>query len=226
MIKPFAFLLAGAVALPIASPAVAAGESGRAGMAPATDFGRAALASAAAARLGGRELERINRGETIFLVEDSGRGDRKIRFAGAIGGHPDEVFGALASLDRYAEVLPAYFTESSFRSKIGDEAVAHFRFRTYWPFPDRDVLNRYALDPERRTMAWWRIGGSVLKNDGTVSVKPFGPHRSLVDFRVAVDPGIPFIPAWIFDDWAARQVVPGVLVELERYLTRTRTASR
>lgn len=198
-----------------ATPALAAGE-----------IGRSMVLSAAAARLADKDMDRIHRGEVIFNVEDSGRGDRKMRFAGVVGGRPAEVYAALAGLDRYAQVLPAYFTESSLRSKAGEEAVAQFRFRTYWPFPDRYVVNRYSLDPEKKAMAWWRIGGSVRKNDGTVLVKPYGADKSLVDFRVAVDPGIPFIPAWIFDDWAARQVVPGVLIELDRYLSRTRTASR
>lgn len=208
-------ILCAAAALSAAAPALAASGSGR-----------TMLASAATSRLGGGDMDRIGRGETVFLVEDSGRGDRKIRFAGAVTGKPDEVYQALSGVDKYSQVLPAYFTESAIRSRSGGETVAHFRFRTYWPFPDRAVTNRYILDPERKAMAWVRIGGSVLKNDGTVTVKPYGADRSLVDFRVAMDPGIPFIPAWIFDDWAARQVVPGVLVELDRYVSRARTASR
>lgn len=211
---PFAILCA-TLALAAASPALATGAAGR-----------TTLLAAVSSRLGGSDMERIGRGETVFLVEDSGRGDRKIRFAGAVTGKPDEVFQALSSVDKYSQVLPAYFTESAIRSRFDSETVAHFRFRTYWPFPDRAVTNRYVVDTDRKAMAWVRIGGSVLKNDGTVTVKPYSADKSLVDFRVAVDPGIPFIPAWIFDDWAARQVVPGVLVELDRYVTRTRTASR
>jgi hypothetical protein len=204
-----------ATALAAAAPAMAAAGSAR-----------TLLLSASTARLSAGDMDRIGRGETVFMVEDSGRGDRRIRFAGAINGRPDEVYGALSNLDKYAEVLPAYFTDSAVRSRGENEAIAYFRFRTYWPFPDRAVTNKYVLDPDRKAIAWLRVGGSVLKNDGSVSVRPYGADRSLVDFRVAVDPGIPFIPAWIFDDWAARQVVPGVLTELDRYLSRTRTASR
>ncbi len=192
----------------------------------ANGVGRTMLLAAGTSRLGASEMERIGRGEVLFNVEDAGRGNRRIHFAGTVGGKPDEVYRALSSVDRYSQVLPAYFSESSIRSREANEAVALFRFRTYWPFPDRHVVNRYSLDPGNKALAWWRIGGSVLKNDGSVTVKPYGADRSLVDFRVAIDPGIPFIPAWIFDDWAARQVVPGVLIELDRYLSRSRTASR
>ena len=190
----------------------------------ATALGRVMLASAASARIAEPDMQRIRKGEIVFGVEDEGRGDRKIRFAGIVNSPPDQVYRALANFDMYDQVLPAYFTHSKVQSRAEDETVALFRFRTYWPFPERHVVSRYQLDPERRMLAWWRIGGSVVKNDGTVVVKPYGHDRSLVDFRVAVDPGIPFIPHWIFE-WAERQVVPGVLTGLDSYLGRPRTAS-
>ncbi len=191
----------------------------------ASSPGRAQIATATGSRLGADEMQRIGRGEVVFGVEDTGRGDRKIRFAGVVNGPPDAVYRVLSNFDIYDEVLPSYFIESKVTGRAASEVDTLFRFRTYWPFPDRHVLNRYQLDPEHKALAWWRVGGSVLKNDGTVIVRPYGADRSLVDFRVAVDPGIPFIPHWIFE-WAERQVVPGVLYGLDGYLTRTRTATR
>lgn len=164
------------------------------------------------------QMQRLTKGELVFDVENPGHGDRRIRFAGVVNGSPDSVYRVLSGLDRYAQVLPAYFLESAIESREENSVVARFRFRTYWPFPDRFVLSRYVLSPERRTLTWWRVGGNVVKNDGVVVVQPYGSERSLVDFSVAVDPGIPFIPNWIFE-WAERQVVPGVLAGLEKHLS-------
>ncbi|MBM3268444.1 MAG: SRPBCC family protein [Candidatus Sericytochromatia bacterium] len=211
------------LAIALAATASAIAGAGPAAAAPGP--GRAMLAAATASRLDADDLARIGRGEIVFDVEDAGRGDRKIRFAGAVNGQPDTVYRVLANFDIYDEVLPAYFIESRVTGRDTAEIATIFKFRTYWPFPERHVLNRYQVDPERRALAWWRVGGSVVKNDGTVVVRPWGGDRSLVDFRVAVDPGIPFIPHWIFE-WAERQVVPGVLTSLDGYLTRTRTAIR
>jgi hypothetical protein len=154
---------------------------------------------AAEPALSADDLARLDRGEVVTrLVEVPGE-EHRAGLAARVLPHPqDRVLRAVADADHWAEWVPFLARSERQPPAEGENAAGWPRWELAFdlPFPlrDRRYDVRIGSAPDGaggRTISWASVPGSgnVASARGSFTLSPRGPAGTLVVFRTATDPG-------------------------------------
>lgn len=173
-----------------------------------------ALPQEATEGLSPHELRALEHGDVVVQLRDTRESTLKdVRCVGIVHATPERIWSVLVDYEAYGKIFPRIL-RSEVRAKEG-HTEDHYSLLDYpWPLADRWTLNRIVHDEHSRAIDWKRVEGSVKEVAGSWRLIADGP-RTVVVYKVRLDPGIPMIPAWAID-WGTKQVAPDIIRSIRR----------
>ncbi|HEY9855666.1 MAG TPA: SRPBCC family protein [Stenomitos sp.] len=173
-----------------------------------------ALPSEAEEGLSAHDIKAVEEGEVVVHLRDTRESTLKdVRCVGIVKALPARIWSVLVDYEAYGKIFPRIL-KSEVRAKDGD-SEDHYTLLDYpWPLQDRWTVNRITHDESRYAINWHRIEGSVKEVVGSWKLIPDG-DRTVVIYKVRLDPGIPLVPVWAID-WGTKQVAPDIIRSIRR----------
>jgi Polyketide cyclase / dehydrase and lipid transport. len=180
-------------------------------------FGGAAQARPSFDALTAEEAAKVERGEIVVNVENTGGDVKHFRVVGLVNASAQRTYEAFTDFARYDEI----FHVKDSRILRADGNVLHVRatISVPWPIGDKWVVNETRLEPETNSFSFNRVDGSISSYSGYVKAIPKGPDRCHVYYVAKADPGIPFLPAWLLNQFQA-SMLPDTIKHVRAYLKR------
>lgn len=163
------------------------------------------------------ESARVERGETVVNVETSGGDVKHFRVVGQVNASAKRTFEVFSDFAKYDEIF--YVKDSKILRSEGNVKHVRATIQVPWPIGDRWVTNETRLEPDDLSFSFDRIDGSILAYSGYVKVVPKGPDRSQVYYVAKADPGVPFLPAWLLNQFQA-SMLPDTIKHVREYVRR------
>lgn len=187
------------------------------GLAATLLFGAPAHARPAFDALTAEETARVERGDIVVNVENAGGAVKHFRVVGMVNASAQRTYEAFTNFAKYDEI----FHVKDSRILKTDGNVLHVRatISVPWPIGDRWVTNETRLEPESLSFSFNRIDGTIVSYSGHVRAIPKGPDRCHVYYVAKADPGIPFLPAWLLNQFQA-SMLPDTITHVRSYLKR------
>ncbi|HBN10028.1 MAG TPA: hypothetical protein DD435_15765 [Cyanobacteria bacterium UBA8530] len=159
-----------------------------------------------------RELEK---GEVVVQLLPTFRSTMKdVLTVGYVAAPLEEVWRVITDYQNYPRMFPGIL-KSEVRWKEGDDE-RHYSLLDYpWPFQDKWTINELHHDRGNRKILFHRIEGTVKELDGSWRLFPEG-ERTLVAYSIRLDPGVPFLPAWLLE-WGNSRIAPQTIRNLRRF---------
>ena len=180
-------------------------------------FGGPAQASPAFDALSVDETARVERGEIVVNVENAGGDVKHFRVVGLVNASAQRTFEAFTDFARYDEIF--HVKDSRILRAEGNVMHVRATLLVPWPIGERWVLNETRLEPESYSFTFNRLDGTISAYSGYVKTIPKGPDRCHVYYVAKADPGIPFLPAWLLNQFQA-SMLPDTIKHVRAYLKR------
>jgi len=141
------------------------------------------------------EERRIQKGEIIVHVEETGEPIKRTLVTGLIDAPPEMVFPIYTDFESYPELFQSA-RSSEILKRDGNVLTCKVVMVFPWPLGSRWVTNTTYLDPANTSFTFKKVEGSVRIYEGALRVLPEGTGRSRVIYTAKVDPALP-VPAWL-----------------------------
>ncbi len=188
-----------------------------AGLAGLLLFGSPAHAAPTFDALSAEEAARVERGEIVVNVENSGSDVKHFRVVGQVNASARRTFAAFTDFARYDQIF--YVKDSRILRNEGNVLHVRATIQVPWPIGDKWVVNETRVEPDDLSFSFNRVDGSILSYSGFVKAVPKGPDRCHVYYVAKADPGIPFLPAWLLNQFQA-SMLPDTIKHVRAYLKR------
>jgi hypothetical protein len=163
------------------------------------------------------EAARVERGDIVVNVESGGGDVKHFRVVGLVHAPPKRTYEVFTDFAKYDDIF--YVRNSKILREEGNLLNVRATIQVPWPIGDRWVINETRLEPDDLSFTFNRIDGSILAYSGYVKVVPKGADRSHVYYVAKADPGIPFLPAWLLNQFQA-SMLPDSIKHVRQYLKR------
>lgn len=180
-------------------------------------FGAPAHARPSFDALTPEELARVERGEVVVNMENAGGDVKHFRVVGLVHAPAKRAYEVFTNFAKYDEIF--YVKDPKIVKAEGNVLHVKATVSVPWPIGDRWVLNQTILDPEDLSFTFNRVEGTILAYSGYVKAVPKGPEKCHVYYVAKADPGIPFVPAWLVNQFQAR-MLPDTIKHVRDYLKR------
>ncbi len=178
-------------------------------------FGKTASAAPAFDSLTPEEEIRVAQGEAIVHVEKTNLPLKHFLVVGQFNAPIRQVYRIFTDFEHYAEIFK--LKDSRVVKRNGDTVQVRASMLTTWPIGDKWVTNETYLSPEDYFFSFHRIEGNIPQYDGSVKLIPKGPNACQVFYVAQVDPGIPFLPVWLLNQFQA-SMLPNTIRNVRDYL--------
>lgn len=155
----------------------------------------AAPAPDALTRISADEERRIQKGEIIVRVDESGEAIKRTLVTGLIDAPPEAVYPIYTDFESYPELFKSA-RSSEVLKRDGNILTCKVVMDFPWPLGSRWVSNYTYLDPANTSFTFKKFDGSVRVYEGALTIQPEGKGRSRVVYTAKVDPALP-VPAWL-----------------------------
>lgn len=187
------------------------------GLAALMAFGSPAQARPAFDALTTEETARVERGEIVVNVENAGGDVKHFRVVGLVNASAQKTYEAFTNFAKYDEIF--HVKDSRILKTDGNVLNVRATISVPWPIGDRWVINETRLEPEAYSFSFNRVDGSIVAYSGFVRAVPKGPDRCHIYYVAKADPGIPFLPAWLLNQFQA-SMLPDTIKHVRAYLKR------
>lgn len=162
-----------------------------------------------------KDVKAIDRGEIVVLLRDTSESMLKdVLCVGYVNAPADRVWDCIEDYPNYPKMFPRLL-KSETRGRLGNIEL-HYTLVDYpWPFGPHWTLNRVVEADNRRKMTWKRQEGTIKEVAGSWELFPDG-DKTLVVYSTRIDPGVPFLPAWVID-WGSKQIAPQIIEAVRKY---------
>jgi hypothetical protein len=166
------------------------------------------------------ERAAVDAGEVVVRLDRVGEATRAdVTSLGYVDAPPQRIWDLILSDEEFPKVFPNVLVSET-RARRGNVIQCYSLLDYPWPLPDKWTLNELVLDRPHWRIRFHRLAGTTKEVIGSWSLVPDGP-RTLVVYRVHVDPGLPFVPRWAVE-LGSQQVAPGIINGLRRWLAPAR----
>jgi ribosome-associated toxin RatA of RatAB toxin-antitoxin module len=141
------------------------------------------------------EERRLQRGEVIVHVEQTGDRIKRTLVTGLIDAPPAAVYPIYTDFESYPELFKSA-RSSEILKRDGNVLTCKVVMDFPWPLGSRWVSNYTYLDPANTSFTFKKFEGSVKIYEGALVIMPEGKARSRVIYTAKVDPDLP-VPAWL-----------------------------
>lgn len=187
------------------------------GMVCVLAFAPPALAGPAFDALSAEEFARVERGDIVVNVERSDSAVKHFRVVGQVQASAARTYRAFTDFARYDEIF--HVKDSKILSTAGNTMQVRATLVVPWPIGDRWVINETRLSPDDLSFSFNRIDGTITAYSGEVRIVPRDEERCDVYYVAKADPGIPFLPAWLLNQFQA-SMLPDTIKHVRAYLKR------
>jgi ribosome-associated toxin RatA of RatAB toxin-antitoxin module len=163
------------------------------------------------------EVVRVDRGEIVVNVEKSDSAVKHFRVVGQVQASAARTYRVFTDFARYDEIF--YVKDSKILSATGNTMHVRATIVVPWPIGSKWVTNETVLSPDDYSFSFQRIDGSIIAYSGNVRIVPRDTERCDVYYVAKADPGIPFLPAWLLNQFQA-SMLPDTIKHVRAYLKR------
>lgn len=155
------------------------------------------------------QQQQVERGEIVIRFEQGQDDAKTVTSIGRINHPANDVYRLMTDFANFPRIYSG-ITAARVESQTPTSALAHFSVSAPWPISGRTVTVESTLDPKRHAMAWHRVSGTISRYEGTLAITPDGRDRCTLYYSSKVDPGLAFVPSWLFD-WGQEKVLPTIV---------------
>lgn len=148
-------------------------------------------------QLSADEERRLQKGEIVVRVEDTGEPIKKTLVTGLIAAPPEVVYPIYSDFGSYTELFKST-RSSEVIKRDGDLLTCKVVIDFPWPLGTRWVTNHTTMDPETTSFTFRKFEGTVRVYEGALKILPEGKSKSRVIYTAKVDPDLP-LPAWLIN---------------------------
>jgi ribosome-associated toxin RatA of RatAB toxin-antitoxin module len=167
--------------------------------------------------LSAEETARVERGDIVVNVENAGGDVKHFRVVGLVNASAQRTYDVFTNFAKYDEIF--HVKDSRILKHEGNVMHVRATITVPWPIGDRWVTNETRLEPEALSFSFNRIDGTIVSYSGYVKAVPKGADRCYVYYVAKADPGIPFLPAWLLNQFQA-SMLPDTIKHVRTYLQR------
>jgi len=161
------------------------------------------------------EQAKVDRDEIVVHVERTEAPLKHFEVIGLLHAPLRRAYAVFTDFDHYAEIFR--INECHVAGRHGNRLAVHAIVGAPWPIGDRWVLNRTIVSPETDSFTFDMEHGNIAVYNGYVRLVARGPATSQVFYVARVDPGIPFLPKWIVNQFQA-SALPDTVKHAREYL--------
>jgi len=163
-----------------------------------------------------QEKATINANEVVVRVDRVGEATRAdVTCLGYVDAPPKKIWDVILSDSDYPKIFPNILVCET-RYKKGNIVHTYSMLDYPWPLPDKWTLNEMVLDQARWRIDFKRIQGTTKEVIGVWTLFPDGP-RTLVSYRVHIDPGVPLVPRWAVEI-GTKTVAPDIIKGIRKWI--------
>lgn len=155
------------------------------------------------------QQQQVERGEIVIRFEVGPDDLKNVTSIGRIDSPAQDVYLLMTDFGNFPRIYSA-IAAAQVESQTPTTALAQFWVNAPWPISSRTVLVESTLDPKRHTLTWHRVGGSIQRYEGTLTITPEGKDRCTLYYSAKLDPGVAFMPFWLFN-WGQEKVLPTIV---------------
>lgn len=146
-------------------------------------------------RISADEERRIQKGDIIVHVDETGEAIKRTLVTGLIDAPPEVVYPIYADFESYPELFKSA-RSSDILKREGNVLTCKVVMDFPWPLGSRWVTNYTYMDPENTSFTFKKFDGTVRIYEGALKILPEGNGRSRVVYTAKIDPALP-VPAWL-----------------------------
>lgn len=162
------------------------------------------------------EKATIHANEVVVRLDRAGEATRAdVTCLGYVDAPPKKIWDVILSDHDYPKIFPNILVCET-RYKKGNIVHTYSMLDYPWPLPDKWTLNEMVLDQAKWHIDFRRLQGTTKEVVGAWSLFPDGP-RTLVSYRVHVDPGLPLVPRWAVE-LGTKTVAPDIIKGIRRWI--------
>lgn len=162
------------------------------------------------------EKAAIDAGEIVVRLDREGESTRAdITCLGYVDAPPKKIWDVILSDTDYPKIFSNILACET-RYKRGNVVHTYSMLDYPWPLPDKWTLNEMLLDQAHWKIRFKRLAGTTKEVIGSWSLFPDGP-RTLVAYRVHVDPGLPLVPRWAVE-LGTQHVAPDIINGIRKWI--------
>jgi len=152
----------------------------------------------------------------VRLERDESSTTGKFLIVGYVNAPVDDIWTLITTKARHSELYPEVKKHEI--TDINGNVEEHYYVFDYpWPFDDRWLVTHLIKDKSKYQITWVRKDGTIKESKGSWSFISVGPKKTLIVYRVQIDPGISVLPDW-FIRWGTGYAAPKVILRIREVL--------
>jgi hypothetical protein len=166
--------------------------------------------------LSDQEKALIAANDVVVRVDRAGEATRAdITCLGYVDAPPKKIWDVILSESDYPKIYPNILVCET-RYKKGNIAHVYSMLDYPWPLPDKWTLNEMVLDQPHWRIDFKRLAGTTKEVIGAWALYPDG-RRTLVSYRVHIDPGLPLVPGWVIE-LGTKSLAPDIIKGIRKWI--------